>query len=160
MAPSLIWHSVAFVVVTALLVLVLARARVAFGWRMMLAVLAGAAYISHYTGLVALTGWPSGDRLPAEFDVLGMRVVEPRRGGRDAGHIELWIRGPGDVDSRLHRLPYSPGMHEEIAAAQHRQAQGREQRGRTHASIKGGTGEGAVSIGDKPPARLPSKRRD
>ncbi len=160
MATALIWHSVAFVVVTALLVTLLARARVALPWRLAVTVLAGGAYIAHYNGLLALTGWPSREPLPAEFDVLGMRVVEPSRDGKASGRIELWIGAPGDDESRLYRLPYSAGLHEQVADARRRQAEGRDQRGRSHASRQGGTGEGAVSIEDKPPPRLPSKRRD
>lgn len=160
MATALIWHSVAFVVVTALLVSVLARARVPLPWRLTVTLLAGGAYIAHYNGLMALTGWPTGESLPAEFDVLGTRVLEPSRDGKESGRIELWIRAPGDTESRLFRLPYSAGLHEQAADARRRLAEGRDQRGRSHAARKGGTGEGAVSIEDKPPPRLPSKRRD
>jgi hypothetical protein len=158
-ATALIWHSAAFVVITALILLLVVRARLHFRWRLALAILAGAAYLAHYSGLNALTGWPTGTSLPAEFDVLGTRVVEPGRGSNAPGHIELWIREPGNRDSRLFTIPYEPAAHEEASRAQQRLAEGRRQRGRP-ASSSGSDGQGSVVIEDKPPPRLPSKRRN
>lgn len=156
MAQALIPHSIVFVAVTAILVLVLTRSRLPFAWRLTITLAAGALYIVHYLGLEALTGWPSENELPAEFDVLGMRVVEPDRDDDGSGHIELWIRPPGAVDSRLYRLPYSGALHEEIERAEARQGDGHAQRGRATASGEG-SGAGRVSIENRPPPRLPSK---
>lgn len=157
MSHALPWHSVAFVIVTALLAILLIGPRLPFVLRLCLTLAAGAAYLVHYVGLESLTGWPSRAPLAGEFDVLGTRVVEPDRTSGRQGHVELWIRRDGAEESRLFRLPYTEPLHDEAARARAGLDDGRAQRGRASASSAGGTGEGSVRIGDKPPPSLPTK---
>jgi hypothetical protein len=159
-AQALIWHSLAFVVVTALLLAVLIRARLAFATRLLITVAAATAYLLHYAGLEALTGRPTGTGLPEEFDVLGTRIVEPRRSNGEPGRIELWIREAGSRESRLHRLPYSSATHEEVNRASSRMRRGLDQQGRVESTDGTQPDQSAVRFEDKPPPRLPSKVRE
>ena len=160
MAQALIWQSLAFVIVTALLAIFLIRARLPFMARLLIAVLAASAYLFHFAGLVELTGRASTAPLPDEFDVLATRIIEPRRANGEPGRIELWIREAGTSESRLHRLPYSNATHEEINRATARMRSGREQRGRPGDPHGSQADSSAVRLEDKPPPRLPSKIRE
>lgn len=156
MIQGLPWLSAAFVAATAALVLVLVRARLPLTVRIVIAAAAGAVYIVHYSGLEALTGWPSRTAPEGEFDVLGTRVVEPDRASGEKGHIELWVHQRGERESRLFHLPYSADAHEQAARAGERIAEGRGQRGRYANGATGGGGR--LSIDDKPPPQLPAKK--
>ncbi|KAA3630672.1 MAG: hypothetical protein DWQ08_05940 [Proteobacteria bacterium] len=157
MSHGVLWHSLSFVAVTAALLAILIGARLSFRWRLAVVAAASAAYIVHYAGLDALTGWPSRVPLDGTFDVLGARVVEPGRAGNEPGHVELWIHRDGERESRLFRLPYSDALHETASRARAGLDAGRPQRGRREPGNLGGSGGGSVRIADKPPPRLPAK---
>ncbi len=150
------WLSIEFVTVTALLLAVAVRARMALGWRLLLSVGAAIAYFVHLGALEDLAGRPRPGPLPAEFEVLGTRIVEPRPGSADTGFIELWIRPRAGIDSRLYRLPYETGLAERVAAAGDRLGEGRPQVGRR--GNDGSPAAAQVSFGDRPPPRLPPKQ--
>ncbi len=153
---ALALHSAAFVAVTALLLVVATRARVALGWRLLLSGAAAAAYIVQFEALGELAGSPRPGPLPAQFDVLGTRIGEPQPSVRGEGFIELWIRIPGQQQSRLYRLPYQAELAARVGETADRLGQGRPQVGWRD----DGAGEAAARIGfgDRPPPRLPPKK--
>ena len=69
-------------------------------------------FIEAFFATKGLLGWPGGGRLPARFQLLWTRVVEPDPKLRDPGSIFFWVE---EVDEnnvplgtpRSYRLPYS-----------------------------------------------------
>lgn len=119
-------------------------------------------YVLHYQGITHLSGWPSRQDLPDTFDLIAHQVVQPDTRGNSDGHITLWVRTPGWTDSRLYRLPYSRELHERLAGAQVRIAQGKAQQGVRERS--GNTQDGPrdrrgsdVHFRDRPRRELPGK---
>ena len=115
-------------------------------------------YIIHYSGLLGITGWPTREPLPDHFDIISMRAIEPDLKGQGDGKIELWIKTPGTDRSRLHVLPYSKQLHQEVLKAQLRQARGNAQRGRTNRNATGSGAPGSIEIRDREVSKLPRKK--
>jgi len=145
-----------------LLGLLLLRARLA-QWQKAL-LLAGLPlfYVAHYHGLDDLLGWPSHKPPPETFVLLGQQVREPDKGAGKAGYIRLWIQAEGEERSRLYQLAYSKDLHQRLAMAMQRQAQGVQQIGKQVAAASDephATMEQAVKIHfeDREAPRLPAK---
>ncbi len=79
--------------------------------------------------LQELRGWPSAAELPDRFRLLAFDIVEPEPAAANPGRILLWIAVVGKSEPRVHALPYSKQLHQALAAAEKRQAQGRQQIG-------------------------------
>jgi hypothetical protein len=75
-------------------------------------VLTSAFFVEIFFATKGLLGWPGSGRLPARFQLLWTRVVEPDPKIHDAGSIFLWVE---EVDEnnvptgtpRSYRLPYT-----------------------------------------------------
>jgi len=154
--------SLAYLLPVALLALLLFRARLAHWQKGLLLAVLPLFYIAHYHALHDLAGWPSLQPPPDRFELLGQEVREPGQHGDADGYIRLWVRVDGEPRSRLYQLPYSREMHQRVAQAAQRQADGHPQNGiRT-----GGAGESTPTPGDhfsfedrkirRPPAKTES----
>jgi hypothetical protein len=72
-------------------------------------------FVEAFFSTKSLLGWPGSGRLPARFQLLWTRVVEPDPKIHDAGAIFLWVE---EVDEnnvptgtpRSYRLPYTKPM--------------------------------------------------
>jgi len=69
-------------------------------------------FIEVFFATKGLLGWPGGGRLPARFQLLWSRVVEPEAKTGDRGAVFLWVEevDENNVPSgipRAYRLPYS-----------------------------------------------------
>ncbi len=126
-----------------LVVLVFAR----FDWRAKagLILLVSAFYVVDFRAARSLLGWASPEPLPAQFKLLGARIVEPHSLAGDAGAIFLFVEDvDGDNfpsgDPRLFRLPYDVKLAERTEAAIRASAEGTPQGGRTADFGAGGGG--------------------
>jgi hypothetical protein len=81
-----------------------------------------------------LLGWPRNGQLPARFQLLWVRVIEPDPRGSNPGAIFLWIE---EVDEnnvpdgvpRSYRLPYSRPLADRSAKARDEIMSGKPQQG-------------------------------
>jgi hypothetical protein len=60
-------------------------------------------------------GWPTSAR-PTDGSAFVAGVVQSPAPG-DAGAIYLWAQPPGSAKPRAYRLPYSPGLEQQVARA-------------------------------------------
>jgi hypothetical protein len=109
-------------------------------------------FVEVYFATQSLRGWPGTDRLPARFQLLWTRVVEPDPKLRDAGSIFLWVEQLDENNvptgtPRSYRMGYSEKVAEEIAKAQTKIMNGEQ--------VEGLAGDGTEN--DTPPsANLPN----
>jgi hypothetical protein len=136
--------SVAYAVIGALLLLVLAYARLNWSWKALAVVVTSAFYIVSFGGMRGLLGWATTDRLPASFKLLHARIVEPHSLEGDPGAIYLWVEEL-DEDNRpsaiprAFRVPYSEALAEKTHTAENEIKAGHPQGGRA-ADFGGGDG--------------------
>jgi hypothetical protein len=91
-------------------------------------------FIEAFFSTKGLLGWPGSGRLPARFQLLWTRVVEPDPRLHDAGSIFLWVE---EVDAnnvpvgtpRSYRLPYTKPMADKSLKARDEIMSGNPQEG-------------------------------
>ncbi len=91
-------------------------------------------FVEVFFATKGLLGWPGTDRLPARFQLLWTRVVEPDPRLHDAGSIFLWVE---EVDAnnvpvgtpRSYRLPYTKPMADKSLKARDEIMSGNPQEG-------------------------------
>lgn len=92
-------------------------------------------FVEVYFATQSLRGWPGTDRLPAHFQLLWTRVVEPDPKIRDAGSIFLWVEQLDENNvpagtPRSYRMGYSEKGAEEVIKAQTKIMNGEQVEGR------------------------------
>jgi hypothetical protein len=105
-------------------------------------------YIGHYLGIQQLYGWPSTATLPDKFILLGQQIIEPDKQKNTTGYIDLWVQAESAETPRLHRLPYSKTLHQQLSDAQQRQTKGKVQQGERISGGQPNTGK-EKSTGDQ-----------
>jgi len=134
MTSTVLAISIAYVVIGVLLLIVALTAR--FNWWIKAAaiVVTSFFFVEAFYSTNGLLGWPRTGALPAKFQLLWVRVVEPDSKTGDRGAIYLWIE---DVDDnnvpdgvpRAYRLPYSRGLADRSAKARDEIMRGKAQQG-------------------------------
>jgi hypothetical protein len=112
MTATLIAISAAYVVMGVLLLSVGLTSPLRWWVKAAAIVLTSAFFVEIFFATRGLLGWPGAGRLPARFQLLWTRVVEPDPKIHDAGSIFLWVE---EVDEnnvptgtpRSYRLPYT-----------------------------------------------------
>jgi hypothetical protein len=138
--------SISYALIGALLLVILAYARLPWSAKAVAVVVTSAFYIASFIGVRGLLGWASVDRLPVTFKLLQSRIVEPHSLEGDPGSIYLWVEAldegnrPSGVP-RAYRLPYSGKLAEKADQAASEIAAGRPQGGR---AADFGSGEGGL----------------
>ena len=155
----------AYLLPLVLLALVLVHASLRQWQKVLILLLLPLFYIGHYLGTEQLAGWPSQQTPPAEFRLLGQQISEPDKREGTAGFIRLWTQQPGAQRSRLYELPYSKQLHQQLVAAQARQAQGKQQMGRRKGGAAGkpaedGSAPAQYEFFDRKAPRPPAKSTD
>jgi hypothetical protein len=139
--------SISYALVGALLLVVLAYARLPWPAKALAVVVISAFYIVSFNATRGLLGWASIERLPPSFKLLQARVVDPHSLQDDPGSIYLWIEAldednrPSGVP-RAYRLPYSDKLAERIDHAADQIRAGNPQQGGRTADF--GTGQGGL----------------
>jgi hypothetical protein len=91
-------------------------------------------FVEVFFATKGLLGWPGTDRLPARFQLLWTRVVEPDPKMRDAGSIFLWVEQVDENNvptgtPRSYRLPYSKPLADKSLKARDEIMSGNPQEG-------------------------------
>ncbi len=139
--------SISYALIGALLLVVLAYARLNWSVKALAVVVISAFYIVSFNAARGLLGWASVDGLPPAFKLLQARIVDPHSLEGDPGSIYLWVEAldgdnrPSGVP-RAYRLPYSEKLAERIDHAADQIAAGHPQQGGRAADL--GTGEGGL----------------
>jgi len=139
--------SVSYALIGALLLVVLAYARLPWAAKALAVVVISAFYIVSFNTARGLLGWASSESLPPFFKLLQARVVDPHSLEGDPGSIYLWVEAldegnrPSGVP-RAFRLPYSEKLAERIEHAVDQIRRGNPQQGGRAADF--GTGEGGL----------------
>jgi hypothetical protein len=138
--------SIAYAIVGALLLVVVVYARLPWPAKAAFVVVTSAFYVASFFGTRGLLGWASIDRLPANFKLLQVRIVEPHTLQGDPGSVYLWVEALDDDNRpsgvpRAYRLAYSEALAQKTDNAAKEIAAGHPQGGRA-ADL--GTGEGGL----------------
>jgi hypothetical protein len=115
MTLTLLAISVAYVVMGVLLLSASLTARLAWWVKAAAIVVTSVFFIEVFFATKGLLGWPGTGRLPARFQLLWTRVVEPDPKVTATGAIYLWVEevDENNVPSgvpRAYRLPYTKPM--------------------------------------------------
>jgi hypothetical protein len=97
-------------------------------------VVTSAFFVEAFYATKDLLGWPIPGRLPARFQLLWTRVVEPDPKTRDAGSIFLWVEQVDENNvpvgtPRSYRLGYTKPLEEKVLKARDEIMSGNPQEG-------------------------------
>lgn len=112
MTATLLAISAAYVVMGVLLLSVGLLAPIRWWFKAAAIVVTSVFFVEVFFSTKGLLGWPGTGRLPARFQLLWTRVVEPDPKVKDAGAIFLWVEEVDDNNvptgtPRSYRLPYT-----------------------------------------------------
>jgi hypothetical protein len=115
--------AVAYVVLGALLLIAVTRARLPWPVKAGAVAATSAFYIFAFFRMQGFLGWPATADLPPRFELLSARVVDRDLVSNEAGAIHLWVAELDDANlpSRTPRafvLPYSAKLAEKVEKAQ------------------------------------------
>lgn len=125
----------AYVLLSVLLLVVIAQLRLPRLVKIGAIVLASGFYIVVFYANQGLLGWSAPVAVPARFQVLWTRVVEPNPSRQQPGAVHLWLEELDDANlpsgvPRSYVLPYSPRLAGRVSAAQAEIEKGHPQGGR------------------------------
>jgi hypothetical protein len=134
MTSTLLAISAAYVVVCLLLLTLGLSSRFAWWVKATVIVVTSLFFMEVFFATKGLLGWPRAGQLPARFQLLWVRVVEPDLKNANPGAIYLWIE---EVDEnnvpdgvpRSCRLPYSRPLADRTAKARDEIMNGKPQQG-------------------------------
>jgi hypothetical protein len=97
-------------------------------------VVTSAFFVEAFFSTKSLLGWPGTDRLPAHFQLLWTRVVEPDPKLRDRGAIYLWVEAVDENNvptgtPRSYRLGYTKPLSDKVIKARDEIMSGNPQEG-------------------------------
>jgi hypothetical protein len=150
MTATLIAISAAYVVMGVLLLSVGLTSPLRWWVKAAAIVLTSAFFVEIFFATKGLLGWPGGGRLPARFQLLWTRVVEPDPKIHDAGAIFLWVE---EVDEnnvptgtpRSYRLPYTKPLADRSLKARDEIMSGNPQEGTAEDLAENETPPGAMA---------------
>jgi hypothetical protein len=134
MTTTLIAISAAYVVMGVLLLLVGIFSPIRWWVKAATIVVTSVFFVEAFYSTKDLLGWPIAGRLPARFQLLWTRVVEPDPKLRDAGSIFLWVEQVDENNvpigtPRSYRLPYTKPMADRALKARDEIMSGNPQEG-------------------------------
>src|SRR3954464_903545 len=127
--------SFGYAMLGALLLLALTRAKLPWSVKVGAVVVTSVFYIMVYYRTQGLLGWSSYQPLPARFQLLWARSVEPNLAQDEPGAVHLWVEELDDANfpsgvPRAYRRPYSSALARKAESARAEIASGRPQGGR------------------------------
>jgi hypothetical protein len=125
----------AYVLLSTLLLVVLAWLPIPRWTKVAAIVAASLLYVGVFFATQRLLGWSAPVAMPARFQVLWTRVIEPDPSRGNPGAIHLWVEALDDAnlpsgEPRAFRLPYSVDLARRVSSAQEEIEHGRPQGGR------------------------------
>jgi hypothetical protein len=156
---QLVIYSLVYVLPLLLVGVLIARCRHQRRWLTVIVLVAlPLFYIGQFQVLQATRGWPSDDVLPATFELVAFRVIEPDARQGSSGEILLWASTAASRTPRAYRLGYSRQLHETLVHAGQRLEQGKIQIGTRRAGDNGPSeGDTGIRFDDRPHSGLPAK---
>ena len=114
--------AIAYAVIGALLLYLLAATRRSVGFKIFIVVLVSGLYVGTYLGLKQYQGWPVSEDLPQRFRLHWAMIIEPDKAQQSLGSIYLWIQPsmPGGKlidEPRAYHLPYGREVAEKVQSA-------------------------------------------
>jgi len=134
MTTTVIAISIAYVVMGLVLLGMGLTSRFAWWVKAVAIVVTSVFFVEAFYATKGLLGWPGSEKLPAQFQLLWVRVAEPDAKIGDPGSVYLWIEEldgnnvPAGVP-RAYRLPYSRPLAERSAKARDEIMKGNPQQG-------------------------------
>jgi hypothetical protein len=127
--------SLAYVLLSALLLVVMARLPIPRMAKIAAILALSSFYIVVFFATQGLLGWSAPVAVPARFQVLSTRVIEPNPARHDPGAVHLWLEELDEANlpsgvPRAYLLPYSPELARRVSAAQQEIEKGHPQGGR------------------------------
>ena len=134
MTSTVLAISAAYVVLGVLLLTLGLSSRLAWWVKAAAIVVTSVFFVEVFFATKDLLGWPRTGQLPARFQLLWVRLVEPDLKNSNPGAIYLWIE---EVDEnnvpdgvpRSYRLPYSRPLADRAAKAREEIMSGKPQQG-------------------------------
>ncbi len=119
MAATILGLVSAYVVVAVLLLSLNLTSRWKWWVKAVAIVVTGIFFIQAYIQTYGLLGWPTDTDLPRHFQVLWAKVEEPNKFTGGEGAIFLWVDELDEFNlpigvPRAHKLPYTPGLADEV----------------------------------------------
>jgi len=152
--------SLAYVLLSVLLLVVAAQLAVPRLVKIAMILAASIFYVVVFFATQGLLGWSAPVAVPAHFQVLWTRVIEPNPAHSEPGAVHLWLEELDDANlpsgvPRAYLLPYSRDLAQRVSAAQGEIEKGHPQGGRaqffgdpSHEGVIGPVTTGAPPGGD------------
>jgi hypothetical protein len=114
-------------------------------------------FVEAFFATKGLLGWPGTGALPARFQLLWVRVVEPDAKSSNPGAVYLWIEEVDDNNvpdgvPRSYRLPYTRPLADRSLKAREEIMSGKPQQG-SAAEVASGDDQKQETTADQPGAR-------
>jgi hypothetical protein len=134
MTSTVVALSLGYAVIGVLLLSLGLEARLAWWIKAAAIVVTSTFFVVVFFATDALLGWPARGPLPARFQLLWTRVVEPDVRSGDAGAVFLWVEETDDNNvpsgaPKSYRLPYSRALADRSLAARDQIIAGHPQQG-------------------------------
>jgi hypothetical protein len=134
MTSTVLAIAAAYVVLGVLLLTLGIASRVAWWVKAAAIVVTSAFFVEAFFATKSLLGWPRTGALPARFQLLWVRVVEPDVKAADPGSIYLWIEAVDENNvpdgvPRSYRLAYSRPLADRAVKAREEIMRGKPQQG-------------------------------
>jgi hypothetical protein len=134
MTATILAICAAYVVIGVLLLAIGLYSRFSWWIKAAAIVVTSAFFIEAFFATKGLLGWPQSGALPARFQLLWVRVVEPDLKTGDQGAIYLWVESVDENNvpegvPRSYRLPYTRPLADRSTRARDEILRGRPQQG-------------------------------
>jgi hypothetical protein len=134
MTSTVLAISAAYVVLGVLLLALGLSSRFAWWVKAAAIVVTSVFFVEMFFATKDLLGWPRTGQLPARFQLLWVRVVEPDLKNSNPGAIYLWIEEVDDNNvpdgvPRSHRVPYTRPLADRASKAREEIMKGKPQQG-------------------------------
>jgi hypothetical protein len=155
---SVVFLSLAYVLLSALLLLVVAYLPIPRLAKIAAILAASVFYVVVFFATQGLLGWSAPVAVPARFQVLWTRVIEPNPARQEPGAIHLWLEELDEANlpsgvPRAYLLPYSAALAQRVSAAQEEIEKGHPQGGRAAffgSPVEAGTVTGPLNTAAPP----------
>jgi hypothetical protein len=151
---EIVMLSVGYALLGLLLLLAVTRALLAWPVKAAAIVVTSAFYLVVFFRTEGLLGWSAPQPLPARFQLLWARSVEPNLALNEPGAVHLWLEELDEANvpsavPRAYRLPYSAALARKVENARIEIISGRPQGGRAE-QFGAGDGEPVPDAGAIP----------
>lgn len=115
-----------FILVLSILYFLLLKTHLSLAIKAFSLLLVSLFFIVQYKSLHRYLGWPTTERLPAEFVLIATNVREPNKQTGDPGIMYWWVRESSDISQppRVYELPYKAEMQHKTEEVIKQQKQG------------------------------------